>query len=221
MVWVVQILAPVVYQCSERMFFVYKTQTFSWQNWPVSYLLLPQMVPDINWNIRNSFPDPLVGWMDAATQDGWFAKTVKREAGNFRNLARSWIFQDNYCCGERGSIICYYLVLAIFWSLSVAESPSDQNTSNYWHCSFIKFIFSCTLLRFFLLSRGLYFAPSGLYFARSLSNILCVGGDAGKAVPWKHNLWHSRGNYPAVWNSGNIKHSHLFPLNAALFRFKI
>ena len=29
MVWVVQILAPVVYQCSERMFFVYKTQTFS------------------------------------------------------------------------------------------------------------------------------------------------------------------------------------------------
>ena len=93
MVWVVQILAPVVYQCSERMFFVDKTQTFSWQNWPVSYLLLPQMVPDINWNIRNSFPDPLVGWMDAATQDGWFAKTVKREAGIFRNLARSWIFQ--------------------------------------------------------------------------------------------------------------------------------
>ena len=69
--------------------------------------------------------------------------------------------------------------------------------------------------------RGLYFAPSGLYFARSLSNILCVGGDAGKAVPWKHNLWHSRGNYPAVWNSGNIKRSHLFPLDAAWFRFKI
>ena len=36
---------------------------------------------------KQIFQTRVGGWMDAATQDGWFAKTL-RKAENFRNLAK-------------------------------------------------------------------------------------------------------------------------------------
>ena len=41
--------------------------------------------------------------------------------------------------------------------------------------------------------------------------ISCMWGR--DAMQWKHNLWHRRGNYPAVWNSEDIKRWHLFANN--------
>ena len=41
--------------------------------------------------------------------------------------------------------------------------------------------------------------------------ISCMWGS--DAMQWKHNLWHRRGNYPAVWNSEDIKRWHLFANN--------
>ena len=145
-----------------------------------------------------TFPDPLWGWMDAETQDGWFARTLRREE-IFRNLAKCSIIQEKLIhllqTKGRHTFLGFsnILQMTIVQLLTFRDHPGQQ-------IQWIPLI--DTNSHFLLCSCGVdIFSPV----------ISCMWGR--DAMQWKHNLWHRRGNYPAVWNSEDIKRWHLFANN--------